>query len=99
MICYPYIADDISCIIFLDVWSQLCSSCDVSSNPAEEEMGKMTLEKCKKQCEERSDCTAIDYGKNGRNQECYLNYGGMTNYNNHNDFDVYAVTRSGILVH
>ena len=62
-------------------------------------MGKLSLDECKKWCEETSDCTAIDYGKNERNQECYLNYGGMTNYNNHNDFDVYAVTRSGILVH
>ena len=86
----------ISCIIFLDGWYQLCTSCDGSSNPAEVKIGKMTLEQCKKRCEERSDCTAIDYGKNGRSQECYLNYGGKTNYNNHNDFDSYAVIRSGI---
>ena len=87
----------ISCIIFLvDGWYQVCISCEVSSNPAEVKIGKMTLEQCKKRCEERSDCTAIDYGKKGRSQECYLNYGGKTNYNNHNDFDSYAVIRSGI---
>ena len=59
----------------------------------------MTLQQCKKQCEERSDCTAIDYGKNGRNQECYFNYGGKTDYNDNDDFDAYAVNRSGILVY
>ena len=55
--------------------------------------GKMTLEQCKDACRNDEACTAIDYGKNSRAQDCFFNYGGKVTYVEHNDFNAYILNK------
>jgi len=75
-------------------WTNLCSSCNVHSNPGEKYIGKITLIECKESCRTDEDCTAIDYGKGSRSMECYHNYGGKTSHGRHSGFDAYILEAS-----
>jgi len=65
----------------------LCTSCDISG--AEDEVSPptgWTLQRCKEECLQRSDCLGIDFGKNGRAGSCHVNKGN-TRGNPHANFD------------
>ena len=84
------------CIYFIGTddgrrWTNLCSSCDVDSNPGEKYIGQITLIECKESCRTDEDCTAIDYGKGSRSMECYHNYGEKTSHGPHSGFDAYIL--------
>lgn len=65
-----------------------CTSCDMQGPETRIGMG-YTLQECMEACLQRSDCHAIDFGKNGRAGECYVNDGG-TKGGGHNNFDGWA---------
>ena len=75
-------------------WTAFCTSCDINSSPRESYKGKMTLDKCKGLCQSDKLCTAIDYGKGSRNEECHLNYGGKKSYKSHAGFNGYILSRN-----
>ena len=80
-------------IYITEYWAKTCTSCDIDSNPSEDFSGKMTLAECKQKCVEHGGCTAVDYGKGSKNQECYLNYGGRTTYKENENYDAYTLKR------
>ena len=53
----------------------------------------MTLEECKLACMNDTTCSSVDYGKNSRIRECYLNYGNEIKYRDHDDFDSYVLDK------
>ena len=77
---------------FLDEFIQHCTSCNMEQTK-EVNKGKMTLEQCKDACRNDEACTAIDYGKNSRAQDCFFNYGGKVTYVEHNDFNAYILNK------
>eukprot|EP00937_MAST-01D_sp_MAST-1D-sp2_P000230 g230.t1 len=71
-------------------WQKLCTSCDYNHNSSPETyIGTMSLDACKRKCDESSTCTAIDFGKNGRANQCYLNTQKSIGWGSHGDFDAY----------
>lgn len=72
-------------------WTELCTSCTVESSPIQRYVGKMTLMRCKQTCITEHQCTAIDYGKGTRNQECFLKYGGKRSHSPFPTLDAHIV--------
>ena len=67
----------------------LCTSCDISGK--EEKIGTgMTLEECKLECLDDSNCQGIDFGKDKRYGECYFNYEEGASFGDHENFDAWS---------
>ena len=70
----------------------LCTSCDISGD--EERISKirtgMSLEECKLECMEDPICSGIDFGKDKRRGECYINYEEHPRFGYHNNFDAWS---------
>ena len=80
----------------------LCKSCDISGE--EERISKirtgMTLEECKLECMDDPICSGIDFGKDNRRGECYINYEEDVSFENHNKFDAWSKNPDcGTLLH
>merc|ERR1719394_1996936 len=51
----------------------------------------MSLDKCEEKCVADRKCKAIDFGKNGRANQCYMNFAdNLTSYKVHSNFDAYT---------
>merc|ERR1719454_2119956 len=74
---------------------RLCQNCDITGS--EKKIGVMDLEKCEKACLADKECKGYDYGKNGREGECYLNYDQGTDTVGHGSFDAWTIDWSGML--
>jgi len=65
-----------------------CSSCDLKGK--ETRIGKgWTLSACESACIKNKACKGIDFGKNGRKGDCFINTGQATAYGHHANFDGY----------
>ena len=70
---------------------ELCKSCNIDGLEIEVKPStggglKYTLEECKKKC--HSTCIGIDYGKNDRAGECWINFKRL-GYTYNKDFDAW----------
>ena len=80
-------------------WKKLCTSCDYSGSSEAKASTGGTLDACKASCEADSNCKAIDFGKGGRANLCYHNFGGDgKTYGAHSSFDAYIPTTCGMIV-
>ena len=71
------------------MFSKLCKSCDYEGAEKKVASG-VSLQKCMSLCVENKECTAIDFGKNGRKGECFVNTGTVKKHKAHGDFDAYV---------
>ena len=65
----------------------ICESCDYAGS--ESFVGSMTFDECKRACFADSTCFGIDYGKNDRSGECFLNSAPTSDTTSHGNFDAY----------
>ena len=66
----------------------LCTDCHILGEEGRIGSG-YTLQKCKNACLNDTTCLGIDFGKNGRDGECYFNYDQNEDFVDHADFDAW----------
>ena len=67
-----------------------CKSCALDGVDGEY-FGVLSLEECKEECIATEGCTAIEYGKNDLEEECYLKYGKDWIRKKNNDLDAHLI--------
>mgnify|MGYP001322190046 CR=1 FL=1 len=68
---------------------EMCESCDFHGS--EQYIGDMSFKECEAKCiaNEGGECFGIDYGKDGRASECYLNHEDKETWGDHGSFDAW----------
>ena len=77
----------------------LCTYCDIPGK--EKKIGTgMTLGDCKLKCVDDPNCKSIEFGKGGRDGECYFNYERGSYIKDHDHFDAWGKkSQCGSLLH